>query len=314
MAKSDRSASRLSEPRGFSRHFEGWQPGLAAVALAGITAVLAVPRSVEPNELPRPIADPRELRHVEATDDAAARAISHSPLDPDVRAVGSLLRAFGRADAARDEPMLAQLRSQISLAVLRAKTQGDEQLLALRAFQMQAFVREVRHFVVVGEGSSELEELGGSFAEALLRYGWCEGPRPCVMHMGEHVLRVMFKRRWNEISGLTEGPFAPSRDELRVFYDFLLHHPPRPDERLATATSPAFDSSYLLRKVDELAAIDPAYPRFFARGVIQYRAGDFRRASQSFSAHIDASPDGPWTLRAQNHLRASLERSTAEPP
>lgn len=314
MAKSDRSASRPSEPRGFSRHFEGWQPGLVAVALAGITALLAVPRSVEPTELPRPIADPRELRHIEATDDAAARSISRSPLDPDVRALGSLLRAMGRADAARDEAMLAQLRTRISAAVLVAKTQGNEQLLALRAYQMQAFLREVRHFVIVGESSPELEELGGSFPEALRRYGWCEGPFPCVMHMGEHALRVMFKRRWNEIAGLTEGPFAPTVDELREFYDFLLHHPPLQNQRLPTTPQPTFDGSYLLRKVDELAAIDPTYPRIFARGVIQYRAGDFRRASQSFSTHIDASPDGPWTLRAQNHLRAALERSTAEPP
>lgn len=313
MAKSDRSASRPSEPRGFRRHFEGWQPGLVAVALAGITALLAVPRSVEPTELPRPIADPRELRHIQAADDAAVRNISRSPLDPDVRALGSLLRAFGQADAARDEPMLAQLRTRISSAVLVAKNQGNDQLLALRAYQMQAFLREVRHFVIVGESSPELEELGGSFPHALVRYGWCAGPFPCVMQMGEQALRVMFKRRWNEISGLTDGPFTPSVDELRVFYDFLLHHPPLQNERLSY-TGPSFDGSYLLRKIDELASIDPTYPRFFARGIIQYRAGDFRRASQSFSAHIDASPDGPWTLRAQNHLRAALERSTAELP
>jgi hypothetical protein len=313
VAKSDRSASRDSEPRSFSRHFEGWQPGLVAVAVAGITALLAVPRSVEPRELPRPIADARELRFIQQKDDTVAQAITRSPLDVDVRALGSLLRAFGTADAARDEPMLAQLRSRISLAVLTAKTHGDEQLLALRAFQMQAFVREVRHFVATGETSPELVELGGSFADALLRYEWCEGPRPCVMHMGEHVLRVMFKRRWNEISGLTEGPFAPTLDEQRVFYDFLLQHPPQTTHRLDEANRSTFDGSYLLRKVDELGAIDPTYPRLFARGIIQFRAGDFRRASQSFSGHLELSPDGPWTIRAQNHLRAALERSSAEP-
>jgi len=222
VAKSDRSASRDSKPRGFSRHFEGWQPGLVAVALAGITALLAVPRSVEPRELPRPIADARELRHIELTDDAAVRAISRSPLDADVRALGSLLRAFGSADASRDEAMLAQLRSRISLAVLGAKIHGDEQLLALRAYQMQAFVQEVQHFVVTGESSTELVELGGSFSDALVRYGWCEGPHPCVMHMGEHVLRVMFKRRWNEISGLTEGSFARTIGEQRVLFALLV--------------------------------------------------------------------------------------------
>lgn len=309
MAKSDRGVSRVDVPRGLGRHFEGWQPGLVAIVLAGAVALLAVPQSIEPVELPVPMVDVRELRRVARADDAAARSVVRTPLDADVRAVGSLLRAFGKADAIRDDAMLVQLRSQITTAVIAARAQGDAPLVALRAFQMKAFVREVKHFVATGEVSSELVELGGPFADVLIRNGWCEGSSPCVMRMGEHALRVAFKRRWNEISGLSGGPFELTVDEQRAFYEFLLQYPPRKLERKA-----GVDRAYLLRKVDELAGIDAAYPRHFARGIIQFQTGDFRRAAESFTAHLEASPDGPWTLRAQNHLRAALERSMMEPP
>jgi hypothetical protein len=306
-------ASRENPPRGFSRHFEGWQPGLVAVALAGIVAILAVPRSVEPAELPLPMADVQQLRRIALADDAAARSILRTPLDADVRALGSLLRAFGKADAVRDDVMLAQLRSRISTAVVVARTQGDASLVGLRAFQLNAFLREVRHFVATGESSTELIELGGSFADVLVRNGWCVGAPPCVMHMGEHALRAIYKRRWNEISGLSGDPFDLTLDEQRAFYEFLLRYPPQKTEP-GSSSIHRFDGPYLLRKVDELAAIDATYPRQFARGIIQFRTGDFRRAAQSFSAHLDGAPDGPWAIRAQNHLRAALERSFVEPP
>jgi hypothetical protein len=264
VAKSDRSASREQEPRAFSRHFEGWQPGLVAVAVAGIVALLAVPRSVAPYELPLPTPDAAQLRRTTHADDDAAHSIVRTPLDADVRAVGSLLRAFGKADATRDDAMLVQLRSRISSAVLLAHTHGDAPLVSLRAFQLNAFLREVRRFVVIGEVSSELVELGGSFADVLIRNGWCVGSRPCVMRMGEHAQRAIFKRRWNEISGLAGGPFDLTLDEQRAFYEFLFRYPPQKID--PTVASPdRFDGPYLLRKVDELAALDAAYPRHFAR-------------------------------------------------
>ena len=134
------------------------------------------------------------------------------------------------------------------------------------------------------------------------------------MRMGEHALRAIFKRRWNEISGLSGDPFDLTLDEQRAFYELLLRYPPQKEARISAGSSSGFDGTYLLRKVDELAAIDATYPRQFARGTIQFRTGDFRRAAESFAAHLDASPDGPWAIRAQNHLRAALERSLVEPP
>lgn len=307
MAKSIRFATRASEPQGLARHFEGWQPGLVAVVLAAIVAVLAVPRSIEPMELPVPVADVQQLRTTMRADDDAARSVVKNPLDTDVRALGSLMRAFGKADAERDEAMLAQLHSRIFPTVVVARNQGDAALVALRAFQMQQFLREVRRFVVTGQTSDELVELGGAFGDVLLRSGWCTGTPPYTMLMPEQVLRVVYKRRWNEITGLSGPPFEPTIDEKRVFLAFLLRHPARAGDRLPSSTSPGFDGAYLLRKVEEAGTVDPLYPQLFARGIVQFRKGDFRRAAESFATHLETSPDGPWALRAQNHLRAALE-------
>lgn len=312
MAKSIRRTTHASEPRDLSRHFEGWQPGLVAVVLAGIVALLAVPRSIEPTELPLPVADVQQLRGVMHADDEAALAIVKNPLDTDVRALGSILRAFGKADASRDEAMLAQLHSRIFTAVLVARNQGDASLVALRAFQMREFLREVRRFVVTGQASDELVELGGSFQDLLTRSGWCTGAAPCTMLMPEQVQRAMFKRRWNEITGLSGPPFDLTVDEQRAFFAFLLRYPPRAGDRLPKVPRAGFDGAYLLRKVDELAAIDPTYPRLLARGIVQFRKGDFRRAAESFATQLEASPDGLWSIRAQNHLRAALEQAQAD--
>ncbi len=310
MAKNE---ARIS--RGIGRHLEGWQPGLVAVFFAGSVALLAVPRSVPPTDLPVPLALPNELAEAAAKDDARARAAELRPLDADVRALGSLLRAFGRADARGDDALLAELRGRIGPAAGRARAQGDEALLSLRAYQLRSFLREVRSFVTTGDISPDLLELGGPFADVLTRNGWCEGRPPCVLHMDEHALRASFKLRWNEISGLSGETFALGLDEQRALFGFLLAHPPsRVGERPETLWSEHDRATFLLRKIDELSALDPSYPREFARGVVRYRKGEHGRAAEHFATYLELSPDGPYTLRAQNHLRAALERSLAESP
>ena len=85
-------------------------------------------------------------------------------------------------------------------------------------------------------------------------------------------------------------------DESRVFYRFLLLHPlPSPE--------------YRLKKLDELGAVDRSYPVHLARGVVLYQLQRYPLAVEEFRRHLDASPDGPLTLRAQNYLRAALGRA-----
>jgi tetratricopeptide (TPR) repeat protein len=67
---------------------------------------------------------------------------------------------------------------------------------------------------------------------------------------------------------------------------------------------------YRLKKIDEIAALDPAYPSDLARGIVLYRLGRFLPAVQAFRRHLEASPDGPFTLRARGYLRAALGRAS----
>ncbi|MEZ4310178.1 MAG: hypothetical protein R3F14_19220 [Polyangiaceae bacterium] len=67
------------------------------------------------------------------------------------------------------------------------------------------------------------------------------------------------------------------------------------------------DDQKRIEKIRELGALDPSYPAAFAEGVVLFRLGRFELAAQAFERHLAAHPDGPWTLRARNHLKASLE-------
>jgi hypothetical protein len=136
--------------------------------------------------------------------------------------------------------------------------------------------------------------------------------------LDDAVRGALFKRRYNEL-GLLRGPaFDLSPDEQRALYRFLLRFPPRSEDaptppdphgresdiRVALAAD-----TYRLRKIDELALVDPTYPRDLARGVVLYRLRRYGLALESFRRHLDEHPEGPDTLRARNYLRAALERA-----
>ena len=102
----------------------------------------------------------------------------------------------------------------------------------------------------------------------------------------------------------------PAIDEQRSFYRFLLEHPiGRPPGGLPAEDSRAFHDQYRLKKIEELSTIDASYPRDLARGIVLYRLGRYLSAVEALRRHLDASPDGPFTLRAQNYLRAALGRA-----
>lgn len=342
----DRAPARTGAAlrRGWKRHLEGWEPGLVAVFIAGSAAILAVPRSVEPAELPLPLADARALAQARDADTARAREAEQRGLDAEVRALGSAIRAFGVVDADADhtEAELLAARKRVLDAVGPALAQGDEAVLRLRAYQMSSFIREVRRFEATGEESDELRELGGNFLGLLRRSAWLgrRGERPHGgvearrVAMDGAVLGVLFKKRWGAISGIQREPFAPSLDEERALFKFLLSHPvgaargaqdlaapaaaaaradpagePQPS---STAAARRAEEQYRLKKIDELAALDPSYPRHLARGVALYRLGKFAQSAEAFRGHLEQHPDGEHTLRAQNYLRAALERAREE--
>ena len=66
-----------------------------------------------------------------------------------------------------------------------------------------------------------------------------------------------------------------------------------------------------LEKVKLLAKIDPEYPGEYARGVAAYRAGKYAISEDAFKKWLKDHPNGPFTLRAQNHLRAAIAAQSA---
>lgn len=303
--------------RGWTRHLEGWQPALLSVVIAASVAVLVVPRDVEPRDVPPPDVNPKALAELRRLDEALAARAESEVLDADIRALGSAIRAFGRADAAGDEEGIWDGRRKIADALGPAFGVGQEFVLVLRAYQLRRFLMEVRHWEVTGEVSEELLSLGGGFVAMLKRNAWCEGCTEGDVRMRRALLddasmRALYKRRWSEITGIRAPAFELSLEEQRALFRFFFAHPIGLDSEkpaFGASRNTPYADAYALKKVEEFFALDPAYPGLYARGVLLYRLGRFHDAVQAFQRHLEASPDGPHTLRAQNYLRASLQRS-----
>jgi tetratricopeptide (TPR) repeat protein len=270
-------------------------------------------------------------------------------LDADVRELGSAFRAFGVADVnpRRTDAEILVARKRVLDAAGPALAQGDEAVLRLRAYQLRSFLQALRRWEATGEESDELRELGGDFVGLLRKSGWLvgggRGARAAErIAMGDAVLGVLFKKRWNAITGVHRSPFDPTLDEERALFGFLLSHPIstspaaaqlgadvatdspvvaegeqdgarlRAAAAFAAAQERRGQEQYRLKKIEELSALDPAYPRDLARGVVLYRLGKYLPAVEAFRRHLERSPDGSYALRARNYLRAALGRAREE--
>ncbi len=293
------------------RQLDGWQAGAALLLLAGSAVFLVVPRAVEPTDLPLPMVDQQSWRETAAQDDSWARAAQRDGLDFDIRMVGKEFRAYNFAAAAGQEQEFVQARRRLMRATARALRRSEAELLKLRAYQLREFIAELRPWQRSGKVSSELIQLGGDILQMLRRNRWCRGSGRELL-ADERVLRVIYKKRWNDVTGATGGPFVLTRDEERIRYTFLLRYPPskqriargRVDERLNTVR----DNQMRLRTIDKLAAVDPSYPAELARGVVLYWLGSYALAMGAFRRHLEAFPDGQYALRATNYLKATLDR------
>lgn len=308
---------------GVKRHFEGWEAGLVAVVIALLGVLLAVPSRVAPEDVPAPLVDGKLLsaafdreRQLAAF---IASALKNEIVDPthgtelyDLRAFGEAFRAYGRAEASTDEVYeILRVRRTLLESVTRARSLGDDKLLALRAYQKQLFLGELERWEKSGQTSEELIGLAGKFLVIAARDGWLDGR---TVSMAPSLRGIFFKRRWNEVTGLVESPFALSFDEQRAFYAFLLEHPfVEGRDNLSAAEVCRAADLWRLRKVEELGRIDPSYPYALARGVLFYRLGRYPAAAQAFRDHLTSSTDGRYALRARNYLVASLARASEEP-
>jgi hypothetical protein len=282
--------------------------------LAGSAIVLAVPRAVEPQELPRPLVDGRALTATIEQDDALARLAESTLLDVDVRAVGTELRRYNAAAARKLDDEVVQSRGKLMTATIRALARSQRELLALRAYQTKRFVAELRQWQSSGVVSEELEQLGGDFLVAMRRNGWCRGAERELV-LDERILRIVYKKRWNDLTGAAEGPFALTLEEDRLRFSFFLGHPwverdePPSQSPIDRLQAEARSNRARLATIDRLERVDPSYPANLARGVVLYGMRQFAASADAFRRELDRTPDGPYRLRAQNYLKAALDRT-----
>ena len=310
-----------------ARRRDEYALGLVPVVVGVVFGVLCLPRAVLPDEVPLPVARADVLHAIDAREHALASV--PVPLPDDVRTLGSAIRAYNTRQAKQEiDPFVTptsmhELRTAIDAAAAPLlRGDRDDDVLALRATQLEGFVREVRAFERTGQESEELVALGGPFIKRMHDVGWCRDRR-CVFD--DEALRAMFRLAWNGLVEVARPPFTPSLDEQRALYAFYLRHPHAPeatrsriDEARRSASSAkacaALDdgetraaSDWRIEKVKRLAEIDPEYPAAYATGVILFQEKRYLDAAGTFHDWLEAHPDGAWTLRARNYMRASLE-------
>jgi hypothetical protein len=284
-----------SEPvaTGWRRHLDGWPIGMWVVSVCVLTALLVVPRSVRPGLVPPPVIDRLAQRREQALEaDRAERARAGLPLE--VRSVGEAFRRYGRAAFAEPELVPQRARQLQRLASEAAARAGVDRLLELRALQEELLADALRGRPA--QPPPDAVELAGGLLAAGLARGWFAVPPDGV---DEAELGTLFRQYWANALGLgARHPFAPSLNEWRVYYRFMLGRPiPEPPER----------DGDLQRRLGYVAALsqhDQTYPAALARGILLYERGALAESAAELRAHLERSPDGPWSLRARNHLAA----------
>jgi hypothetical protein len=304
---------------------ESYLLGLLPLGVAIVLGVLILPRATPADDVPIPVADGFALAAARRAD---AR-LAQTSLSPEVRALGSALRAYQTLEAQQGiDPYLTPVklsdaRTAIDQAFQALPPAGrDEALLALRAVQLQGFLAELRVFEQTGNETPELQALAGGFVRRMRDVGWCSAGH--TLAMNEDVRRTMFKLEWDTLLNIDHPGFPPSLDEQRELFAFYIRHPhaaestrKRIDEARAVAPSARacaqLDEAevmaaeeWRLEKVRHFAAMDTTYPAAYAIGVARYRHRDYEASVQSFREWLTQHPDGPWTIRARNHLRAAL--------
>ena len=286
-----------------------------------------VPRATAPDTVPLPHLDVRALDRVVGDDRRMAAEARQKPLPDEVRELGSAMREHNAREVRGDDAAsMREARENIERILVRVVEPPDD-LLRLRAVQLESFLVEVERYEASGEPSPELLAIGGNFIRRMEQVGWCKNHK---VLLSDPERRAAFKLAWNGIVGVTaRARFALTLDETRALYTFYLAHPHAPESakqaiesaRRAAKDKAACDAleagermaieGWRLDKLQRLGAIDPEYPLAYARGVSQFRMGKFDASAQSFEAWLKDHPEGPWTLRARNHLKAALEASSS---
>lgn len=295
------------------------------VTAAILLMLLLMPRATAPEDIPLPRIDGKALEATRRDDTQRAAAARATRLPGVVLLVGSSLRALNSAQVKAAPPEdIGSARAALEHAFRTVANEegGFESLRTLRALQLEAFLAEVERYESTGERAQELDELGGGFVERMGAAGWIDGKR---VLLDDAQRRAAYKLVWAASIGAERVPqLALTLDEKRALYTLYLTQPHAPE-----AQRPSYESMrrsaaneaeckranaqekldaelWRLEKVRRLGEFDPDYPTAYAVGVASFRAGRYDQASTAFQQWIEKHPDGPLSIRARNHLKASL--------
>lgn len=282
-----------------------------------LAAIIAVPRPLVPDEIPFPPVAHNALQAISLKDEARGVAAVGERLPFEVRALGEAIRLLGTTEAS-GSPDAAAMRETVLERAGVASAFGDENLLRLRALQLGMFLRELETFERTGAETKELRELGGGLLERAQQAGWLRREKQGArMSAGQSVREVIFRKRWNELTGMRGVAFQTTLAEERAYYAFVLEHPVvtvssvQKEDMVARCDSA---NLYMLRKVEELSRIDPEYPSDYARGILLLRLHRPREALRPLVDFVDTHDRGPYVLRARNTLREAQEEVAAMEP
>jgi hypothetical protein len=310
---------------GWSRHLKGWQAGLVAVSVAWLGVLLVIPRAAPPDHLPLPRVSPNERAALLSGLHDRARRAEAGELHPTARALGETIRRLGRYEHDRDRFEALEMHRRIEVESIDALRASPASLPVLRAYQALRFVSAVRRWEATGVEDDDLIELGGDLVQMLRDHAWVEEhARGRRVLPDDLALAVLHERRFNAVLERDHPLLAIDPVAERAWLAFAMRHPPRfaeqldrdgadgakstLDARAARREAPVGGDSFVLRKLPDAAALVPGYPLDFARGIVWMRLGRWEPAAEAFAMYLDASPGGPFSLRARNHMRACLDQ------
>ena len=293
---------------GLARHFEGWQVGALVIFIVASISAVVIPRSADPTSLP-----PAEIGPLVLTEARAESARAHAEaqaleLPHSARLLGARLRALGRIEATRDDRRLDDGRQQVFDAARQALYERPDAVVAMRDLAAvrfrELYIEHVREGAA--EPSDELNELGGSILLQFAENGWLSRSADIDLST-ETLLEGFYKRRFARILDTSEPTLSPSAAEERVVLGFLLLHPPQP--RIDDGNTGGDGTGpYLIRRIDELAKLEPSYPASYAKGIVLFRMGHFEASASAFDSFLQQG-DGPYRLRAINYLKSAVEHT-----
>jgi len=286
----------------------GYELGLLSVSMVLTFSLLTLPRASRPETLPLPRIDRAEARRRNANERERAQRTEASGLPFEVRALGESIRHYGQSVSQGIDP--AHDLEDLSERVKTVETTGKSSLLLdLRAVQTQYFLRALARFEREAKPNSELDELGADFLKHALHNGWFTSDGRFVAD--EATRRVLFQLHFADLIGKRGTfPFAPTLDDWRLYYRFLLQYPER--ELIPVTDAESAANVARVRVVNALSRKDPEYPAFFAKGYLLDQLGDRRAAASQYRAHLGQHESGAYALLARNYLIHTLQGVDAE--